>query len=195
MNPRILITGPSGMGKTTLANWVAGSWQIPFVSVSLIKNVCKCYGLKTHEDVIRFSKNNPDKGLLLQLELISERANKFQQHQLSGYVTDRGHIDSIVYTEMQSLKYMGNNESHLINPIYQIAKTIAQQFTHVIFIPWIEGWEIEDDKVRVVDSEFQFNVSLKYETILREFNTEFITLNTTDFRKRQDLVEDYINAL
>lgn len=162
MKPKILITGPSGMGKTTLAKHLAEKFGLPYLSIGILDNVCKCHGLKTHQDIIDYSKKHPLFGGQLQMELMAIRSHKFNQYKNEGFVTDRGPIDSLVYSELQVVRYMGDNSHVFMESLYKRALSDLRIFTHVILIPWIDGWEIEDNGVRVVDSNFQKECSDLY---------------------------------
>jgi len=193
MNTNILITGPSGMGKTTLAKWVAEHYHIPFINHSIMDFIPVEENIKTHKEWIQLSKTKPDLALQCQLNLLMGRANSFYDHLAKGFVTDRGHIDSLVYTSTQCSPST-NPEYNILNWMFKMSSRIHDLFTHVIFIPWIDGWELEDNNVRIIDPNYQKTISQKYETVLDLFSKhKVLTLETSDFSKRQQIVEDFIN--
>ena len=175
MKPKVLITGPSGMGKTTLAKYLAERFNVPFINVGMVSNICKCHGLKTHKEVIEYSKENPNMGGQLQIELMASRSTMFFKHQASGFVTDRGPIDSLVYSELQVAQYMPEGNHRFMEFMIKQATSDIRAFTHVILIPWIDGWEIENDGVRVVDPEFQKQCSEIYLHYISKFSQSGIT--------------------
>ena len=186
MQPRILITGPSGVGKTTLAKWVSEEYQIPFVSVSIIRDICKYNDITNHQQIIDLSSTNPELHDLMQWELWVTRINKFMEHQLSGFVTDRGHVDSLVYMSMQGKP---SSLPRFING----SKLVRNLFSHIIFIPMTPGWEVKDDKKRIANKEYQLRVSRVYVDILNMLEVPYFTLVNPDFEIRKLFVENYIN--
>lgn len=193
MSLRILITGPSGMGKTTLAKWLAEEYKIPFTSVSMIRDICKCSDVRNHQDIIEVGKNNPTAHLMLQWELIVERYSKFCENQLKGFVTDRGHIDSLVYTSSQT--YSSNPSD--FNKFINLAHKMKELFEYVIFIPYTPGWKVEDDGKRVANEKFQSDISdtflYYYKLLGYHTHNKSLILREHHFEKRKEKVCDFIN--
>ena len=182
MKKRILITGPSGVGKTTLAQELSKVFNIPFVEVNMFKMVCPCYSdkIKTHQDLIDFMKLNPEAGAKMQFELLISRQIKFGDHYSTGFVTDRGHIDSWVYTSLQVVPYLkeGEFKKKFIEKLVKKFKSVHRLFTHIIYLPLQDDWEIEDNNKRVPDTEFQKKVDFIYRDVLRPYlRTESIYLD------------------
>src|SRR5580693_3454928 len=76
--PSIILWGPPGSGKTTIANIIAKTLQVPFYTLSAISS-----GVKEVREVIEESKHRP--GSILFIDEI-HRFNKGQQDALLGAV-------------------------------------------------------------------------------------------------------------
>jgi putative ATPase len=76
--PSMILWGPPGVGKTTIANIIAHTLQQPFYQLSAISS-----GVKEVREVIEISKSNP--GAILFIDEI-HRFNKGQQDALLGAV-------------------------------------------------------------------------------------------------------------
>lgn len=94
--PSMLLWGPPGVGKTTIANIIAHSLQAPYFQLSAISS-----GVKDVREVIEEAKHKP--GAVLFIDEI-HRFNKGQQDALLGAV-EKGIITLIgATTENPSLK-------------------------------------------------------------------------------------------
>jgi len=76
--PSIILWGPPGVGKTTIANIIAHTLQVPFYTLSAISS-----GVKEVREVIETAKTKP--GTILFIDEI-HRFNKGQQDALLGAV-------------------------------------------------------------------------------------------------------------
>lgn len=103
---RITLTGPSGTGKTTLANFITETFpELTFQSNSAY-NVLKeeqkqalkeKYGYEGtgHRNVIKLSHQNPDFGHDFQQALLDNRIEAFSQQDF--IITDRCFVDNVAY--------------------------------------------------------------------------------------------------
>ena len=172
MKKRILITGTSGVGKSKLAYELSKIYKIPFVETNILKTICRCYSgkIKSHQDLINFMKLNPEEGAKIQWELLLQRQIKFGNHYNSGFVTDRGHIDSWVYTSLQVLPYMEeSSKERFIGDFVKKFTSVQRLFTHIIYIPYPDNWELEDNNIRVYNPTFQRKVDFLYKDVLRTY--------------------------
>lgn len=164
-NPlRINFTGVSGIGKTTLAKWVAEEFKIPFLSGS-------------YSDLVPSTKDMPHKNMITQdvntvyaqdMQVLNLRNKLFQQH--PQYVSDRSYLDSAAY--------LINKLSHRIKEcdtesFLEICHALTGvQITHLIFMPftydYVKRWEMEDNNKRVLNRYYQWEVSTLMYRILYE---------------------------
>lgn len=107
MENKILICGVSGIGKTTLAKYIAARYRIPFISGSS-SQLWDEFGYGSHLDIIKGAINDPEKGKIFQEELLDIR-NQLISDNHGSLVSDRSVIDSIVYYLLQN--------SHLLSQV------------------------------------------------------------------------------
>ena len=69
---KIFICGPSGVGKTTLAKFIAAKYNIPFVSTSG-KLLWRDYGITSHKDLLDKSLKDPTFAVNYQFDLLKQR--------------------------------------------------------------------------------------------------------------------------
>lgn len=189
MTKRILITGASGVGKTTLANELSKEFNILKIGVSIFDKIPPDLKgiIKTHEDLIRYCKLNPEKGASIQFETLLSRQILFGNHYNSGFVTDRGHIDSYVYTSLEVTPYLSKDSfwDNYIERFIRKVKGIHRLFTHIIYIPFVEDWVIENNGIRVVDTKFQKEVDGEYKRLLAPYiNNPYILHDSMDMGPR-----------
>lgn len=152
---RINITGPSGMGKTTLAKWISEEYQIPFVSGSysdLVPETAKM----PHKDMI-----SQDAKLIQEqdTQVLNLRRKTFDNFETM--VSDRSYLDSAAY--------FINKLSHRIpqcetDQFIEICRELTcKQCDKVIFIPadtyHLKYWKMEDNGKRSTNLFFHIEVS------------------------------------
>lgn len=152
---RINITGPSGMGKTTLAKWISETYQIPFISGS-------------YSDLVPETAKMPHKDMISQdAKLIQEQDTQVLNLRRKAFdsfetmVSDRSYLDSAAY--------FINKLSHRIpqcetEQFIEICRELTcKQCDKVIFIPadiyHLKHWEMEDNGKRSTNLFFHIEVS------------------------------------
>jgi deoxyadenosine/deoxycytidine kinase len=105
---QIFITGTSGIGKTTLANYIASRYRIPFVEGSS-KILWEKYNIKSHVELINLAGTNPGRLLDFQHELLDIRLENMQKEK--DFVSDRSFIDNAVYFLLQNAANMTEKQT------------------------------------------------------------------------------------
>lgn len=154
-NRKIMLTGCSGVGKTTLAKWININFGTPFVSGSYSDLVPETKNQK-HSDMIT---KDPKEIYAQDLQVVNLRNKSFRDR--DQFVSDRSYFDSVAYL-IQKLAH-NIRECDTESFITTCEHLMAEQCTHLIYIPFstkfLSGWEMEDNKKRVLNRYYQFEVS------------------------------------
>ena len=144
---KVMLTGCSGVGKTTLAKWMAETFQLPFISGSYSDLVPETRYQK-HSDMI---SKDPQEIYKQDMQVINLRNKQFSNKR--DFVSDRSYFDSAAYL-IQKLSHNipECDTEHFINTCERL---MAEQCTHLIFIPFtknfLKNWDMEDNSKRVLN--------------------------------------------
>jgi energy-coupling factor transporter ATP-binding protein EcfA2 len=138
-NKRIIVTGASGVGKTTLVEMLA-----PLLSLSVIpelaRQICGEMGYQRIGDI-------PDqeafKWKVLQAQIEQENA-------LDSFISDRSTLDSWVLWQRWNICQAMSYDTERY---YEAAYNQAQKYTHIIYVPPM--FEPVDDGFRWTDKDYQ----------------------------------------
>lgn len=211
---KIQLTGCSGVGKTTLAKYIASEYDIPFISGSYSDLVPQTKDEK-HADMI-----TKDPKLIYEQDHQVLNLRHKQLRNTFDFVTDRSYIDSIAYLiNKLSIHLRGCDIEAFITNCEAL---MERECTHLIFVPFttkfLDEWEIEDNKKRVLNSYYQFQISQLIFGILDIFNfkesniktwvvgeksgtitlpmskkkIEVLILDELDFTKRTKIVKNFL---
>lgn len=150
-----MLTGCSGIGKTTLAKHISEKYGIPFISGS-------------YSDLVPSTKDQPHKDMITK-SLEEIRAQDYQVVNLRSkhikdmpqYVTDRSYTDSIAYW----LQKLGHQvpECDTTDFVGLCTTLLLRQCDAIIYIPFttemLEKWEMEDNNKRVMSRWYQFELT------------------------------------
>lgn len=165
--PSILLWGPPGTGKTTIANIIAHTLQVPFIQLSAISS-----GVKDVREAIAEAKET--EGTILFIDEI-HRFNKGQQDALLGAV-EKGIITLIgATTENPSFEV---NSALLSRCQVYVLKSLA-----------------EEDMVTLLNLAMQKDEWLQTKTIDLQETEALIRLSGGDARKLLNLFELVVDAL
>lgn len=104
----VFLSGPSGIGKTTMAEKLAQEYKIPFL-VGSAKVLWEKYGIESHLDLIEKSDRDPQFALSFQYALLEYRTNQIKEN--SNFVSDRSPLDNLVYFLNQLSHKVGKDET------------------------------------------------------------------------------------
>jgi putative ATPase len=170
--PSIILWGPPGVGKTTLANIIAHQLKRPFYALSAINS-----GVKDIRDVIDKSKNT---GLFAQSNpvlFIDEihRFSKSQQDSLLGAV-EKGIVTLIGATTE--------------NPSFEVISALLSRCQVYILKPLDKN-----DLLEMLDIAMKTDVILKTKNIKLIENEALLRLSGGDGRKLLNVFELVVNAI
>lgn len=155
MAQKVMLTGCSGVGKTTLAKWINLNFGIQFISGSYSDLVPETKSQK-HSEMIN---KDPKEVYAQDLQVVNLRNKSFKDKH--SFVSDRSYFDSVAYL-IQKLSH-NIHECDTESFIHTCEHLMAEQCTHLIYIPFstkfLSGWEMEDNSKRVLNRYYQFEVS------------------------------------
>jgi len=193
---RIIISGPSGTGKTTLAKGISIEFGIPYIKAGA-KDLWYKHNIDNHRDLINKSLLNPSFALDYQLDLLNYRYKKLSQHK--SYVTDRGPMDNLVYFFTQVVH--NSTENVATEFIYRCTDIIHEICDKQILTLYPYNFiSVENNGDRVNNKYYQlftqqiYNWVLKYD--LLEFRSGSISILPTDLQgiqQRQLMVNKWLS--
>jgi putative ATPase len=165
--PSIILWGPPGTGKTTIANIIAHTLNVPYFQLSAISS-----GVKEVREVIETAKKQPH--TILFIDEI-HRFNKGQQDALLGAV-EKGIITLIGATTE--------------NPSFEVNSALLSRCQVYVLKPLSE-----DDLIRLLQQALQKDEWLKTKNIELKETEALITISGGDARKLLNLLELAVDAL
>ncbi|MEP7164196.1 MAG: AAA family ATPase, partial [Ferruginibacter sp.] len=159
--PSMILWGPPGVGKTTIANIIANSLQLPFYTISAISS-----GVKEIREIIEESKEK--KGAILFIDEI-HRFNKGQQDALLGAV-EKGIITLIGATTE--------------NPSFEVNSALLSRCQVYVLKPLNE-----QDQQDLLKHAIETDIVLKKKNINLQETSALITISGGDARKLLNLLE------
>jgi len=165
--PSIILWGPPGTGKTTIANIIAHTLHVPYFQLSAISS-----GVKEVREVIETAKKMSQ--TILFIDEI-HRFNKGQQDALLGAV-EKGTITLIGATTE--------------NPSFEVNSALLSRCQVYVLKPLME-----DDLIKLLQQALQKDEWLKKVKVELKETDALITISGGDARKLLNLLELVIDAL
>ncbi|MEO8406582.1 MAG: AAA family ATPase, partial [Chitinophagaceae bacterium] len=159
--PSMILWGPPGTGKTTIANIIANTLNVPFFTLSAISS-----GVKDVRDVIEQAKTKPD--CILFIDEI-HRFNKGQQDALLGAV-EKGIITLIGATTE--------------NPSFEVNSALLSR-CQVYVLKALD----EKDLIQLLHTAIEKDEGLKKKHIQLKETAALINISGGDARKLLNLLE------
>ena len=164
--PSMILWGPPGSGKTTIAHIIANTLNVPFYTLSAISS-----GVKEVREVIEQAKSQD--GVILFIDEI-HRFNKGQQDALLGAV-EKGIITLIGATTE--------------NPSFEVNSALLSRALVYVLKPLQE-----DDLIRLLKHALETDIILKEKDIELKETAALINLSGGDARKLLNLLEIVVNS-
>lgn len=212
---RIQLTGPSGIGKTTIAKAISEKYNLPFLSGSYSDLLPETKNIH-HKDMIQ---KNPKDIFLQDLQLLNLRNRLFNEHDF--YVSDRSFMDSAAYLiNKASFAIRECDLESFVETCKFCLNILCDGLIFITYPDHVRDWEMEDNGKRVLNRYYQMQISQIIWGLLRECNWNFLrTVNnegifstvelplgqnktsllpvcivqTTDLSKRLDLIEAFFH--
>src|SRR5213075_2621055 len=165
--PSMILWGPPGTGKTTIANIIAHTLNVPFYTLSAISS-----GVKEVREIIEEAKSKTN--CILFIDEI-HRFNKGQQDALLGAV-EKGIITLIGATTE--------------NPSFEVNSALLSRCQVYVLKPLME-----DDLIKLLQQALQKDEWLKKLKVELKETDALITISGGDARKLLNLLELVIDAL
>lgn len=165
--PSMILWGPPGVGKTTIANIIAHTLSVPFYTLSAVSS-----GVKEVREVIEAAKTRP--GAILFIDEI-HRFNKGQQDALLGAV-EKGTITLIGATTE--------------NPSFEVNSALLSR-CQVYVLKALD----KQDLLRLIDDAVKKDPVLSQKNISINETDALLTISGGDARKLLNLLELVTDAL
>lgn len=181
----IYFFGPSGVGKSTIANYLAKELDLPVVNVSYMKHfgaeTTTQSGMMTY--IARLTKEDM---VSREYQFLTRRANIFKEasrEHNNKFISDRSYLDNLAFFILKTCHKVPNCEIENFKDVVRRAMFSQNNYSlvadpgYIIYVPYGEtqiknGWEFEDNKSRITNKYFQAMVGGIMDTILVFFKAK-----------------------
>lgn len=152
----ILLAGPSGVGKTTIANFLAQELGIKFISGSVSDLLPQTKDMAHADMLARDSKE-----LYMEDYKILNLRKKIFSNAEEPFVSDRSFLDSATYFLYKQADKIPACE---IEQFLELSKMVTLQTTEYLILvdytmDMLNNWVIENNNKRVINKYFQMEIS------------------------------------
>lgn len=180
MSKRIMFVGPSGIGKTTLAQAVAKKHNIPFISGSM-SDLLPATKDVSHNEILSLGSEAMYKS---DFQLLNLRNKLFKDKE--NFVTDRSYADLAAYFWYKQSRNMP--ECEMEHFFCQCKELMENQCDLAIFLPLslstYHEWPMEDNKKRIMNRFFQVQISSLMSELLANWEIPTVCVENLDFCTR-----------
>ena len=152
----ILLAGPSGVGKTTIANFLAQELGIKFISGSVSDLLPQTKDM-AHADML----SRDSKELYMEDYKILNLRKKIFSNAEEPFVSDRSFLDSAAYFLYKQADKIPACE---IEQFLELSKMVTLQTTDCLILvdytmDMFNNWVIENNNKRIINKYFQMEIS------------------------------------
>lgn len=191
MSKRIMFVGPSGIGKTTLAQAVAKKYDIPFISGSM-SDLLPATKDVSHNEILSLGSEAMYKS---DFQLLNLRNKLFKDKE--NFVTDRSYADLAAYFWYKQSRNMP--ECEMEHFFCQCKTLMEDQCDVAIFLPLnldtYKHWPMEDNKKRIMNRFFQVQISSLMSELLANWEIPTVCVENLDFCTRLNQIWYHIDRV
>lgn len=191
MSKRIMFVGPSGIGKTTLAQAVAKKYNIPFISGSM-SDLLPATKDVSHNEILSLGSEAMYKS---DFQLLNLRNKLFKDKE--NFVTDRSYADLAAYFWYKQSRNMP--ECEMEHFFCQCKTLMEDQCDVAIFLPLnldtYKHWPMEDNKKRIMNRFFQVQISSLMSELLANWEIPTVCVENLNFCTRLNQIWYHIDRI
>lgn len=190
---KILLSGVSGIGKTTLAKAIAEKYHIPFI-VGSSKVLWRKLNISSHKELIERCEKDVIFALDFQYRLLEYR--KQQMSIYDRYVSDRGPLDNLVYFLLQISHKVSQAETvdYITACREMVTPDITQVYMDFDYNILKQMGQIESDGARITNEYYQLMVASVFDMVIGRslISTKTACLTVWNFEKRLEHMDKLI---
>lgn len=191
MSKRIMFVGPSGIGKTTLAQAVAKKYDIPFISGSMSDLLPDTKGV-SHNEILSLGSEAMYKS---DFQLLNLRNKLFRDKE--NFVTDRSYADLAAYFWYKQSRNIP--ECEMEHFFCQCKTLMEDQCDVAIFLPLnldtYKHWSMEDNGKRILNRFFQVQISSLMGELLANWEIPTVCVENLNFCTRLNQIWYHIDRI
>lgn len=167
---KIMFAGPSGIGKTTLAEKIGNVADLNFISGSVSDLLPKTKE-QTHQEMLA---KDPKTLYMEDFQVLNLRKKRFQNEE--SFISDRSFLDVASYFMYKQADKIPECE---VKHFMDLCKMFTNQYcSHLILLDFtpelIGNWIVEDNEKRVTNGFFQCEISSIMKAVIKYWNAKFI---------------------